>query len=369
MTRVISARTRAEMGYEIDFLPVGDGSRSGDAIALRYGNLHGERSEQRVVVIDGGFTDDGEALVELIRSEYGTNRVDIVVSTHPDQDHVCGLEVVLAELEVGELWMHQPWAHSADLAAERRSSFTKAALPEKVEKSLAGASDLEEIARARGVPIVEPFLGLATGDNTFSIVGPTLAYYEELLTQIKSGRDAAVLAIREAIAGVVTKVLQFAQETLHIETLTDSGTVSPQNNSSAICLLRYDGRAMLFTADAGMPALEHALDVLDAAGISGKLDWVQVPHHGSRRNVGPSVLDRVLGPTGQSTTKGTAYVSAASQGAPKHPAKKVTNAFRRRGYEVYGTLGTHIFHRSNSPRTGQPVAPIPFYDRVEEDPD
>jgi hypothetical protein len=45
--------------YEIDFLPVGDGARSGDAIALRYGNLEGTRAEQTVVVIDGGFTDDG----------------------------------------------------------------------------------------------------------------------------------------------------------------------------------------------------------------------------------------------------------------------------------------------------------------------
>ncbi|MBF4307570.1 MBL fold metallo-hydrolase, partial [Vibrio anguillarum] len=43
------------MGYEIDFLGVGEESKSGDAIALRYGNLHGHRDEQTVVVIDGGF--------------------------------------------------------------------------------------------------------------------------------------------------------------------------------------------------------------------------------------------------------------------------------------------------------------------------
>lgn len=58
--------------YEIDFLPVGDGARSGDAIALRYGNLEGTRAEQTVIVIDGGFSDDGEALVELIETHYDT---------------------------------------------------------------------------------------------------------------------------------------------------------------------------------------------------------------------------------------------------------------------------------------------------------
>ena len=60
-TRLQDEIEGTDMGYEIDFLPVGDGARSGDAIALRYGNLEGTRAEQTVVVIDGGFTDDGRS--------------------------------------------------------------------------------------------------------------------------------------------------------------------------------------------------------------------------------------------------------------------------------------------------------------------
>ena len=41
------------MGYEVDFLPVGDGEKSGDAISLRFGNLFGGRNEQVVIIIDG----------------------------------------------------------------------------------------------------------------------------------------------------------------------------------------------------------------------------------------------------------------------------------------------------------------------------
>ena len=92
------------MSYEIDFLSVGEESQSGDAIALRYGNLDGPRNEQRVIVIDGGFSDDGTALVEHIKRYYKTDAVDIVVSTHPDQDHVSGLAMVLEEMQVGQLW-------------------------------------------------------------------------------------------------------------------------------------------------------------------------------------------------------------------------------------------------------------------------
>ena len=104
------------MGYEIDFLPVGEGEKSGDAIALRFGNLHGNRDEQTVVVIDGGFKGTGEKLVEHIRHYYGTDDVDLVISTHSDADHVSGLTVVLEELRVGHLWMHQPWNRTAWLS-------------------------------------------------------------------------------------------------------------------------------------------------------------------------------------------------------------------------------------------------------------
>jgi hypothetical protein len=63
------------MGYEVDFLALGDGEKSGDAIALCFGNLNGHRSEQTVVVIDGGFKESGDALVEHIKYYYRTEYV------------------------------------------------------------------------------------------------------------------------------------------------------------------------------------------------------------------------------------------------------------------------------------------------------
>jgi hypothetical protein len=42
------------LGLEIDFLQVGDGERSGDAIALRYGN---PLAGHEVMIIDGGNKD------------------------------------------------------------------------------------------------------------------------------------------------------------------------------------------------------------------------------------------------------------------------------------------------------------------------
>src|SRR5690606_38940828 len=126
-----------------------------------------------------------------------------------------------------------------------------------------------------------------------------------------------------------------------VETLDDTGETTAENNSSTILLLRVDGQSALFTADAGIPALTQAIELLQIAGFEfSNLNFIQVPHHGSRRNVGPSILDWILGPRLpiDSVLK-VAFVSAPKNGAPKHPAKKVVNAFRRRGAPVHATQG------------------------------
>jgi beta-lactamase superfamily II metal-dependent hydrolase len=130
-------------------------------------------------------------------------------------------------------------------------------------------------------------------------------------------------------------------------------------------------RTALLTGDAGIPALEDTLDRLEDEGWrSGTLNFVQVPHHGSQRNVGPSVLDRLLGPKGQGATIGTAFVSAPAKNPEhKHPAKKVTNSFLRRGYPVHATQGTAKWHYKDAPQREDysTSEPLPLYDQVEED--
>ena len=49
-----------------------------------------------------------------------------------------------------------------------------------------------------------------------------------------------------------------------VDALDDEDTTSAKNNSSAITLLNVDGRYLLFNGDAGITALTHAADELDA---------------------------------------------------------------------------------------------------------
>lgn len=352
------------MAYEVDMLAVGDASRSGDAIALRFGNLTGGRDEQTVVVIDGGTKDSGEKLVSHIKAYYSTDRVDFVIATHPDCDHVNGLKVVVENLKVGTLLMHQPWNHAADVKRDFRDHrFTITGLSSKLERALADASELEDIAARKGVKIIEPFAGAATADNSIHVLAPTEDYYCSLLCDFR--KTPAAKSVGTGLFGAtmtaVREAVKWVMETLQIETLDDSGTTSAENNSSVIVLFTINGEKLLFTGDAGIDALTRAADYAESLAIPlTDLRFLDVPHHGSRRNVGPKILDRVKA--------GTAFISASAK-SEKHPSKKVINALIRRGSAVYSTCGVNMCHRSlDAPaRTGYTnVTPLPFNDFVEE---
>jgi len=363
------------MGHEVDFLAVGAGSKSGDAIALRFGNLDSNnRDEQVVIIIDGGFKESGENLVKHIKKYYKTDRVDLAILTHPDADHAAGLEVVLKELEVDCLWMHQPWNHTEDIANMFKDGrVTDKSVSEALRKSLENARLLENLANLKGIQILEPFAGLQDESGYITVIGPTEDYYESLLPEFQStpeseGRYSFLAEAMTAISEFVKKIA----ETFDYETLDDSGETTAENNSSVILILQIDGKVLLFTGDAGIPALALAADYLEDEGINhSDISFIQVPHHGSKRNVGPSVLNCLVGPIldeDEYKKIKTAFVSVAKDGEPKHPAKKVANAFRRRGAPVYATKDESIWHHDNAPNRDNYSAmeSLPFYDEVEE---
>ena len=363
------------MGFEIDFHPVGDRQRSGDAISLRFGDLLANPPQQTVVVIDGGFQDCGEALVDHVQEYYKTKRVDVAVSTHSDADHSAGLAPVLEKLEVGQLLMHQPWKHTVDIARMFKDGrVTDASVRDALRESLDNALSLERIARRKGIPIIEPFAGVSNPAGTMWVVSPDEKYYESLLPNFRGTPQAATADLRtlaQLLGGFAREAVHRVAERWDYETLTDEGVTSAENNSSAIMLIQVDpGYYALFTGDAGIPALGNALDYITAIGVDlSKLRFVQVPHHGSHHNVGPTVLNRLIGPklTTESFVK-TAFVSATSDGDAEHPSKKVMNAFRRRGAPVHATQGSKKYHFLNAPGRGWSASvALPFYNEVEED--
>ena len=92
-----------------------------------------ETADGRTILIDGGAASDtydvGRMAVAPLLWDRGIRRLDLVVATHPQQDHVGGLAFVVGKFEIGEFWTN---GVSRDAAFLRR---------------------LEEAIAARGVPV------------------------------------------------------------------------------------------------------------------------------------------------------------------------------------------------------------------------
>ena len=313
--------------YEFDFLPVGDGGRSGDAIAMRF--TRPDNGALAHVIIDAGFQDDGLALVQHVVDYYETAQVDLAILTHPDGDHIGGMGEVLRGLAVNELWLH-------DLGGRGGTGLPAAA----------AVDELVELAVEQGTVVREAFAG-ASRFGALTVLGPTVDYYEQLVSEEQAVAKAAVEGRMMSFGRPISVLAQRFLAALQAEIpFGDAGGTSPRNNSSMITLLELNGEQFLFTADAGVPALDRALDWAESQG--GRVfqpGFVQLPHHGSRHNASSAFLDRLLGPASQEPAR--AAFASVTKDAEKHPSPRVANGFMRRGYHVNATHGRTICHRSD----------------------
>lgn len=366
------------------FLPIGD-NQCGDAIAIRVWDSENP-SNQNIILIDGGYKEDWKKVQHLVKEKFKASKIDLVVSTHLDGDHIAGLVGVMENIPVDRLWMHLPWEHSGDFLASRQEEFNSLSVTNWLKNSLSNSNDLALAAEAAGITPEEPFAGkqFTTELITLTVLGPTSSYYSELLPQIldKSVAKAAAAPAppNRSLVDELSKVLgglkeigENILESHHIELLKDEGDTTPSNNSSTIMLLEIpeESKKLLFTGDAGKQALAYAYEEYVAGGhITGELDFVQVPHHGSRRNVGPTILNKFLGERTPSKDdrRGTAFVSAVKNCTKHgHPKKIATNAFRRRGYPVFQSGDNGVKHGHELDGYSSPAVPLPLFTEVEPD--
>ena len=168
-----------------------------------------------------------------------------------------------------------------------------------------------------------------------------------------------------AFTGPVARTIRAFISTWGRDELDDEDTTSAKNNTSVVTQLTVDGHRLLFTGDAGVTALSHAADQISFYSLGTALRFIQIPHHGSRRNVGPTVLNRLIGkPVSQEQSRHiVALASTAKNGEPKHPRKAVIHAFKHRGTKVLATRGNAIRHFYAAPaRPGwTAVDPEPYH--------
>jgi beta-lactamase superfamily II metal-dependent hydrolase len=354
------------MGIEIDFLPVGDAACSGDAICVRYGNDLGGYT---VHVVDGGFTSTTDSIIEHLNRHYAPlQQIDHVVVTHADGDHAAGLIDLLENFRVGALWMNRPWLYAADIIDHFHGNWTLEGLIAHFRDSCDKLVRLEEIAQRKRIPIYAALQGAQIG--AFHVVAPSRERYISLLPKLDLSPKTYTKIALDWFTEAVQKAASLIRETWTGETLSDNPpATSASNETSVVQVANIGGHKIVLTGDVGPAGLSEAalyaqnLDMLQP-------HFIQIPHHGSRRNVTPSTLDSWLGTPLRDGTiqRGSAFCSAANDD-PDHPRGKVVNAFTRRGYAVFVTKGQIISHRGGGvpPRDGwSNLTPMPFQSQVEE---
>jgi beta-lactamase superfamily II metal-dependent hydrolase len=372
--------------YEIDFHPVGDPGddgkcrRSGDAISLRFGELLATPRQQIVVVIDGGFRSSGEKMCEHIKQHYGTDTIDWVFCSHSHDDHIQGLFLVLETLKVKNLLIRQPWKHAdgvMTLLEDDRT--TQSGTKQRLKESFRAAWDLCRLAESKDIPILEPFAGTnytPGGQKQMLVLGPSEPFYHNCLAaELAEEPLGGAASLKTILTGALQAAFHAVSEMWDQEKLVEPApdAVSPLNNSSTVVHFTFGEVKILFTADAGVQGLTMAHEYAISQGIDlRQCTRVQVPHHGSKRNVGPAILNKLLGPVlalNSSATR-TGMVSCARDGEPKHPSARVTNAFLRRGLAVTPTKGQIICYTSpgmHGTRGWTQVTPIPFQSTYSEE--
>lgn len=325
--------------FEIDFLNV-ESSKSGDAIPLRY-RLN---SSTFIHVVDGGFQDTGDSIIDHINKYYDSpSLIDRVIVTHPDGDHAGGLRKVLEAFQITELWMLRPWLYVEDLI-DRFSRFkSKENLAARLREVYPNINALEEIAIEKGIPIFEPFQGEKIGE--FTVLAPSKSRYFDLIVDSEKTPEAVKYNDGITMSGMIGKI---AEKISHLykslwgeENFSEEST-SAENEMSIIQYANICENRILLTGDAGRMALSEAATYAPYIGLNlPGIDKFQVPHHGSRRNVSTEILDLWLGPKlDKKPEKGKGKFSAiisASKKDTDHPRKAVIRGVIHRGANVVST--------------------------------
>lgn len=295
-------------GFRIELLP----ARHGDCIWIEYG----DPVRPCRILIDGGPAFAYPALRRRIqRLPANDRRVDLLVVTHIDADHIEGVIRLLRDTElglsIGEVW-YNAWRQLVPTQ--------KGLAPAQLDYGALQGEYLSALIRARrlswnaafdGGPVLAalsgepPALALPGGARA-TVLSPTEAELESLRDAWESELEKAGLepdspeeAMRRlAEAKRLAPPPSFGLELPDVDELADEPFQCDRavaNGSSIALLLEYEGHRALLLGDAHPDVVEASIARLAATTAVPRLavDIVKIPHHGSRNNVSRSLLQRL----------------------------------------------------------------------------
>lgn len=277
--------------YLIRFFQVGSGSKGGDAILIR---LFDENDKEHLILIDGGYKETGEKIVNYIKKECSTQHIDVVFNTHPDKDHILGLVTVLDndDITVGALVLNRPWKDAKftkEMFDDHR--ITDKSLVKRLKDAFDYADDLEQVAKDKQINIYKGIQGTNCYNGIITVLGPSETLYKRGLLESGKTPESYIDAGLKDYTPTDYSEEDYVKGKI-IEWYDDEQT-SNVNQTSLVITLTLGNLKVLFTGDAGKEAIKSALDYYENnGGKASDFTIVQLPHHGSRKNIDPTILRR-----------------------------------------------------------------------------
>lgn len=343
--------------YCVWFFPVGKDTKGGDAILIE---LYDTDDNPYVFLIDGGYKETGKRIAEFLKKRYSEPAICMMINTHPDLDHLSGLKAILEDkdIKVEEIIMNRPW-RDGGLKPEHFEDkrITPNSLTERLRDSFSMADEIEKMAKSRKIKLSPAYSEDELIPGVLSILGPSKSFYQKHLLASEKTPETWIDEWNKPYVRTTMAEDDYDPKNGKIEWFDEENT-SEVNQTSLIILLEVGDEKFLFTGDAGKEALKEAFDryeKLNRKNSANDFTTVQLPHHGSRKNVSPELLKR-LNPR-------SFIISCPPDGEKEgHPSRRLINKLLEINSQnrIFVTKGHRfVFHKgvkiNASPQTPQGI--------------
>jgi beta-lactamase superfamily II metal-dependent hydrolase len=330
--------TLAKIGVEM--INVG----KGDAILVE---LRDNQDQGITLIVDGGCAEQAQNVIGFLQSFHSRNR-KVVISTHPDNDHIGGLEDIIRAVAVSDLILNDPRDYDPQSTIQSRM---RTELNTEQRDRLSSAFERIDAVRQAAAAWNAQHHGLFASANSILtwgpwnvyVVGPTTTHFNEIWYTQGRLADLYTSDDENALDNLVRTG----------KSIIDDGVdTSGLNNQSVMLLIEGPEQKILLTGDAGMRSIREASAIRNIQSLT----LLDVPHHGSRRNVDSAIIEHLK--------PAVAFIS--SPGNDKHPRRAVIRKLQKTGTRVFSTCKTgttSMYHHQNIPRASyssiSPWDPIP----------
>lgn len=292
---------------EITTLP----AYNGDSILIK---TFDKNKEEFIILIDGGTSSTFD--YSLKKNLIGISKIDLLVLTHIDSDHIGGLvrffkNSLINKIEIDEIWINQPdseFNQTTDdetLIGVRQAESLKTLIKKKKQDS-----------NIREITITDNVINLKGLE--FTILSPTVEIKDQFYKIWE--KEKSLLKQEDLDTNISSCTVSYSKSLKELSKLDfkphSSIKADIYNSSSIAFVLKCSDVKLLLLADSRAEIITERLKELGYNTENPlEIDYVKISHHGSLNNTSQELLSYI---------KSTNYLISTNGGTSshKHPSRE-----------------------------------------------